>query len=168
MAVWQRTQTVWLLLLAVAATVIGLMLFPAYVLVTSQVNVSEVEADVARARVGEHDTTNKVLDAASDEARQIVAQAAEPELTTVLETIESLIPSGVEASAYALSRSGSEVAPVLVRGTASSRTVLATFRDALQAHPLIAKVDLPISNFAKERDISFSVTLTISSSTPTL
>lgn len=165
---WVRVVTAWLFLLAVAATVVGALLLPAYVLVTSQVRSSATEADSARARVGDHDTTTKVLDAAGEEARLIAASAQEPQLTHVIEMIEELIPSGVEATAYTLARQTGAVAPVLVRGTADTRTGLAAFRDALLGHPRIAKVDLPISNFAKDRDISFTVTITISSSTPAL
>lgn len=165
---WVRVVTVWLILLAVAATVVGVLLFPAYVLVTSQVNRSATEAEAARAEVGQHNTTTKVLDAASEEARLIVAGANNPLLTPVVDMIEEIMPEGVEATAYTLTRQGNAVAPVTLRGTASTRTTLAAFRDALLAHPRIAKVDLPISNFAKDRDISFTVTLTISSTTPAL
>lgn len=165
---WVRVVTVWLLLLAVAATVVGALLFPAYVLVTSQVNLSTTEADVARARVGEHDVTTKVLDAASEEARLIAVGAQDPRLTQVVEVIEEIIPAGVAAGSYTVTRQGGGVAPVILRGTATTRAALAAFRDSLLAHPRIARVDLPISNFAKDRDITFTVTLTISSSTPTL
>jgi hypothetical protein len=165
---WVRVVTAWLFLLAIAATVVGALLLPAYVLVTSQVNLSTTEADVARARVGEHGVTTKVLDAASEEARLIVTSAEDPHLTQVVETIESIIPAGVEATAYTITRQAGGVAPVTLRGIASTRTTLATFRDALLANPQIARVDLPISNFAKDRDISFTVTITVSSSTPAL
>lgn len=163
---WIRVLTTWLFLLAVAATVVGALLLPAYVLVSSQVSRSATDADLARARVGEHDTTTKVLDAAAEESRLVMAMSQTPELMGVVEMIEGLVPAGVEATSYTLARQSSWVAPVVLGGTASTRTALATFRDALLTHPKIVKVDLPISNFAKDKDISFTVTFTISSSTP--
>jgi hypothetical protein len=160
--------TAWLFLLAIAATVVGALLLPAYVLVTSQVKLSATEAERARAQVGEHTITTKVLDAAGEEARLISALALEPSLTKVVDTIETIIPTGVEVTTYTVARQADGVAPVALRGTATTRTALAAFRDALLAHPDIARVDLPISNFAKDRDIAFAVTLTMSSTTPSL
>ncbi|MBY0309745.1 hypothetical protein K2Q16_01200 [Patescibacteria group bacterium] len=165
---WVRVVTAWLSLLAIAATVVGALLFPAYVLVTSQVKSSAAEADKVRARVAELDTTTKVLDSATEEARMIVAAAQEPVLTEVVAIVEGLLPTGVEVSAYSLARLGAGVAPVVVRGTATTRSALASFREGLVNHPKIVKVDLPISNFAKDRDLIFTVTLTMSSTTPAL
>lgn len=164
---WVRVISAWLFLLAVAATVIGALLLPAFVLVTSQVATHQQAADEARARVEEHKTTAHVLTVASERADRILGLKRTTPLMSVVSVVEAAVPTGgVSISTYALLRVAGEVGLVRVDGEAATRLALAEFRDALLKNDLIAKVDLPISNFAQDRDIKFSLTLTIASSTP--
>jgi uncharacterized protein (UPF0210 family) len=48
---------------------------------------------------------------------------------------------------------------ISIYGTASSRERLLLFRQALEDNPFFQNVNLPISNFVKGADISFSLTL---------
>ena len=48
---------------------------------------------------------------------------------------------------------------VNISGTAPSREILLLFRESLEDDTLFKKVDLPISNFIKGRDIQFSLSL---------
>ena len=55
--------------------------------------------------------------------------------------------------------------PVNITGTATDRQSLASFRDRMLAHPLISEVNLPISNLATDKDIQFSITVTMTNQT---
>lgn len=46
---------------------------------------------------------------------------------------------------------------VIIQGKSPTREDLVAFRDNLEADPLVTSVDLPVSNLAKSRDISFSL-----------
>ncbi len=48
---------------------------------------------------------------------------------------------------------------ISIVGSAASRDKLSNFRDTLQADPDFEKVDLPISNFVKGKDIQFNLTI---------
>lgn len=64
------------------------------------------------------------------------------------------------AISYDVEKDGTK--QVSVQGFAQDRERLLLFRQALQNDPLFSAVDLPISNFVKEKDITFSLNLTTS------
>jgi hypothetical protein len=49
---------------------------------------------------------------------------------------------------------------VIVKGVAQTRDSLSRFTDALMKETTIAKVDVPVSNFAKDSNIAYSFTIT--------
>ena len=53
-----------------------------------------------------------------------------------------------------------------VAGTARDRQALIAFEDSLNASGRFAKVSLPVSNLARDKDIGFRVTLALKSPTP--
>lgn len=164
---WIRVATVWLFLLAVAAVLAGMFLLPSYVLVTSQVRSFAAEAEAAKASVAHSDGTARALVIASDQARLLMESEQTRRFTDLIAAISTAAGEGIVVREYNFARVAGSVAPVRVGGLAASRQSLAAFRDALVADPAFSAVDLPISNFAKDRDIVFSLTLTIASTTPT-
>jgi hypothetical protein len=107
--------------------------------------------------------------AANEQARLILESERAGLLINIIDAVEGAVAvSKVSVGRYDVSRHDGRVAPVVVTGLASSRAALAGFRDALLKSPLVAKVDLPISNFAQDRDIQFTLTITIASSTPSI
>lgn len=50
---------------------------------------------------------------------------------------------------------------VIIQGKSSTREALIAFKKSLEQNPLISKIDLPVSDLAKSKDISFSLNLTI-------
>lgn len=164
---WIRAVTVWLFLLAVGAVLAGAFLLPSFVLVTSQVRSFAVEAEEAKASVAHGDGTARALVVASDQARLLMEIERTKRFTEVIDVVSEAANEGIDVREYSFVRSAGGVAPVRVGGTAATRQSLAVFRDALLAQASVSAVDLPISNFAKDRDIEFSLTLTIASTTPT-
>ncbi len=55
---------------------------------------------------------------------------------------------------------GADGVRVSINGTARDRAALSAFARELENEPRFANIDLPISNFVKETDIDFSLTLT--------
>jgi len=163
---WVRVVTVWLFLLAVIAVLAGAFLLPSYVLVTSQVRSFAAQAEIAKALVAEGDGTARVLVVASEQARLLLEIEKTERFTTIIEAVKAAASNGIELNGYDFSRTTNAIAPVQVSGTAITRQAFATFRDALLEQSTIATVNLPISNFAKDRDIDFSLTLMVASSTP--
>lgn len=69
-------------------------------------------------------------------------------------------PVGVSINNFDLSSTGTSATStisVTMQGKASTRESLVTFRDRLAKDPLITKVELPVSDLAKSKDISYSI-----------
>jgi hypothetical protein len=164
---WVRVITVWLFLLTVAAMLTGAFLLPPYMLVTSQVRSFVAEAEAAKALVANGDVTARALIVAGDQARLLIEAERTPRFTAIIDELLQVVDEGIVVREYYFSRTASGVAPVQLGGVAATRQTLAAFRDALLAQPAVAAVDLPISSFAKDRDIEFMLTLTIASTTST-
>jgi hypothetical protein len=49
---------------------------------------------------------------------------------------------------------------MMITGSAATRTALQSFKEELASLPFVTSADLPISAFAKESDIPFSITVT--------
>jgi hypothetical protein len=77
---------------------------------------------------------------------------------------QTLEGNGINLNTINVSRGvNNSLGPVSISGRAVDRQALADFRDRLLAEDAIEVVDFPISNLAKDRDIDFSMTLTMSS-----
>lgn len=164
---WMRVASVWLVLAAMAACTVVAFLLPTYVLVNSQVQLYEASAQEASAQVASYDASAKALVAASQQARLIVEGARRRPVLSVYDTVRDIVDTyGVQVSSYQFVPKEAQISEVKIEGVADTRLSLAGFRDALAANPLIARVDLPISNLAKDRDISFSLSLVIATTTP--
>ncbi len=67
-------------------------------------------------------------------------------------------PADVSISRFSLSRNGSE-GTIYVSGLSAGRSELVSFGNRLSQTGLFSKVDLPVSNFAKETSINFSLSV---------
>jgi hypothetical protein len=159
---WVRVVTVWLFMIAIAAVVVAASFLPAFVLVTSQVsNYSAAVAEVEK-REAAGDTTARPLVVASEHARLIIEAERAGLLVPLVDMIDAIgSRAGVTIEQYQIERMATSVAPVRISGGAPSRAALVAFRDALLGTPTVASIDLPISSFAKDRDIDFSMTVTL-------
>ncbi len=164
---WLRVATILLFLVAVAALAVIAFLLPSYVLVTAQVQSFAAEVEIAKASVAHSDGTARMLVIAGDQARLLVQAEQTKRFSDIISAVSSKTVEGIEVTEYGFSRAGDALAPVRIGGTAATRQALAAFRDALLDHAEVTEVNLPISNFAKDRGIQFSLTITIASTVPT-
>lgn len=159
---WVRVLTVWLLLVSFSVVVGILVLWPPYVLVTTQVDVYAESADQASAKIATYENVSTDLIKASQQARIIVDSSKSFTMSKYIYLFESLQNPGIKMSEIKLLRTGTGIAPIALFGTASDRQMLADFRDRLLAEEEVSTVDLPISNLAKDKDINFSIIVEMS------
>jgi len=162
---WIRVFSTWLLLWAFALLCGAAILFPAYILVSSQVAVYEASAELASQKVADYETASVALVRASQQAREVVSQADVTPVSSYIELFTQLQGVEINISRLNLATQGNEMMPVNITGTATDRQSLASFRDRMLAHPLISEVNLPISNLATDKDIQFSITVTMTNQT---
>jgi hypothetical protein len=158
---WVRVLTVWFLLCAGALLLGIFVLVPSYVLISSQVAVYSQSAQQAAEKVVTYDNVSVGLVRASEQAAIIFEGKDTIALSQYVQRLTSLQNQNVRLTDVTINKTKNVVDPIQLAGEASSRQALAAFRDRLLAEPYITAVDLPLSNLAQDRDIIFSLTVSI-------
>ncbi len=154
---WLRVLSVWCMLLAAALVAAICIMLPPYVLINSQVSVYKASADEAARKIADYEEVSTMLVRASTQARMVIDESESELISEYLSTVESLEKPGIVLSEIRVARSATGFEPLFVAGVATDRQSLAAFRDRLLELETVSEVDLPLSNLAKDRDISFSL-----------
>lgn len=158
---WIRVGTVWLWLFITAMVVSILLLLPVYVLITTQISVYRDSANEAIEKMATFENVSLELAQATRQAQLIMSSDQQATLSELIYLFRSLEGQGVELSDVSMTRMATGIAPIAIAGLAVDRRSLSDFRDRLLASDRISTVDLPISNLARDRDIQFSMTVTL-------
>jgi len=158
---WVRVLAVWLILWGITLLVNAGLLWPVYVLVDSQTDAYEISAQLASEKVLNYENASTELVRASQQARYVVDESQISKLSTYITLLQNLQGEGVEFNRISITRGDQVITPISLSGVAESREALAAFRDRLLADEQIETVDLPINNLARDRDIGFSITITL-------
>jgi hypothetical protein len=158
---WVRVLSTWLLLWAFALMCGAAILFPAYILVSSQVAVYEESALLASQKVADYESASVALVRASQQAREVVQQNEALTVSSYLDLFTDLQGPDISISRLTLTQEGEEILPINITGSATDRQSLASFRDRMLDNAQITEVNLPISNLASDKDILFSITVTM-------
>jgi len=165
---WARVVVVWLYLVAAAAVIVGMLLFPAYILITSQIQAYEVSVTQATERIGAFEQGVALLSETSGHARLVAAMANTASVMSAYDRLSALEGQwDLDVAEYVVRQNDGVVRAVDVKGVAATRFVLTEYRDALRADPLVTKVDFPISSLARDRDIPFALLITLSAASST-
>ncbi len=159
---WIRVATVWAWLASAAAVLIAVVMLPVYVLVDAQIAAYIESADIASQKIASFESVSEELSLATQQAQLVVASSRDTQLSEIIYMFDSLEGSGISLSQVTVDRLPTGIPPVQLSGNAIDRQSLADFRDRLLAEDRIETVDFPISNLAKDRDISFTITVTLS------
>ena len=163
---WVRVISVWMFLVGTGFLVVVALLLPTYVLTRSQINVlSEVSSTVAE-KVTTYDASAVELQRASEQAAILVSAGTTTPFSTYLTLIEKSAGNEIQIRSIDFSRTGVGNGTVVLSGESKTRQALAYFRDVMESDGSSIKVDLPISNLIKERDIMFSMQMMIATTTP--
>lgn len=158
---WIRVLSTWLLLWAFAFVCGTAILFPAYILASSQVAVYEQSAALATQKVADYGSASAALIQASQQAHEIVQLSEVTPMSSYVDLFTSMQGTDIRIDRLNLTQVGFQIQPVQITGSASDRQSLASFRDRMLAHPLITEVNLPISNLATDKNIQFTITVTM-------
>lgn len=94
-------------------------------------------------------------------AQELQQTAQGSTASSVVRAVIAVPHPGIHIDHLSFTRKGEgQEATMIVAGVAASREVLRAYSGTLSLLPYVTKADLPISSFAKEADIPFSITLT--------
>lgn len=161
---WLRVLTVWSLIATVVAILFSVTFLPLYVLVDSKIDAYQESAAIASQKIASFQAVSKSLRQSTEQAQLVVVSTRENSLFATIEMFHSLEGqnSGIELSQMNVKKiAGGGFAPVLLSGEARDRQALSDFRDQLLEKEEVETVDFPLQNLAKDKDISFSITVTM-------
>lgn len=156
-----RAATVWFFLWSVAILLGMFILIPPYVLTHSQVSAYKDSAASASEKIANYETLSKELARSGTWAQMMKDNFSLTSTSEYIALFRSLERDGIEITQIVIKRGEKGVEPIVISGTADNRQALAAFRDNVMTQEMVASVDLPLSNLAKDRDIPFEVRVTI-------
>lgn len=158
---WVRVVTVWSLLVAIGCSMVALFFVPTFVLIESQLHVYAQTATQASTQQSTFATLQSSVAQANTIAQQLASDNNTQLFSTYITDINSLSNANVVVQGIQMQRTKGAVQTIMVTGTATTRATLAAFRDSLEAFPAFKTADLPLSNLAKDKDITFTITVTV-------
>ncbi len=133
-------------------------LVPSYVLVSARLSDAESRKSTL-AQGGDTvkiDETEKELDAIRQKITILGPISERVPVSTAIAQLFSRVPEGVVLSSFSIRRQGGAI---VVSGTAKNRETLVAFSKALEGDAFFKKVELPVSNFTKGKDVPFTMSL---------
>lgn len=161
---WIRVISLWALLASAAGLVLAVLVIPVYVLVSIQLNAQVTDVAVAEGERSSLVEAEAALRQAGIYARLVVSEEGLLPLTQHITLLNELAGGGISFTDYQYQQLATDNS-IIIKGEASTRADLATFRDRLEAQSDYTDIVLPISALIRETDIDFSITLTVASST---
>lgn len=147
------------------------LFFPSYILTRVRVEEARAEGEAVAATVGGKQDVGKIvgeLGVAAQIAREIGADLSAPSVHSLLKLLDGK-PTGIRVTEISFAAQGAAGAAdaaavgheLVLRGTARNRESLTSFNKFLSAQTQLSQVDIPISNFAKERNFEFTARVTV-------
>lgn len=158
-----RLATVTLLTLSFVVVAAGVMLVPSYLSFTQEARVKQTElAQLAGTlEAAEEKEVGARLAQLEADVTHLNRLSSQPTASGALRAVLTVSREGIslDSFAYTPNTTAGENSLVL-SGTATTRDALRRYNLALSALPFVSKSDLPISAYAKETELPFTITLT--------
>lgn len=165
---WLRVMSVWMFLIGTGCLIVAALLLPTYVQIWIQLNGLSELASASSDMVASYDISAQELIVASNQAKILNPPATSTPFSVYINNIETVSGSAVTLTAFTFVRPNIGETSISISGIARTRQDLANFRDSLSADTAYSRVELPISNLIKEKDLLFSMQLYLATSTSTL
>lgn len=154
-----RVGAVYCFLFSVVCVLLGIALVPMYVLVRAEINEVSLEA------VREQGTAEvlKNADATIAVTNNVLSQLSAKENTflvsTAIDEIQKLAPEGVTFATFYIDGAKDGAGKIQVQGASPTREKLALLKTALEASEMFQTVEVPISDLARDVNLSFTITI---------
>jgi hypothetical protein len=158
-----RLTTVGVFLLVVLVIIHGILLIPSYLYAHQEVATESTALD----RVSKSLATTQAqqvqsqLSTLQSEATYLTRLSSTPEASVTLRAILAVPHQGISLTGFSFTpASGGTPGTMTVSGIAATREELSSYDQALGALPFVSNANLPISDYAQESKIPFTITLT--------
>ena len=159
---WIRVVSVWLFMLSMVLALILALQLPTYILIKAYSQALDTQFDTAEAMQVEFDTLEDEVKTANELVAHLGEQGdASVRFSELVYELDGLASDTVVLTQFSMQREAGEVEVVNIIGEAANRTALSKFRDAVEGSERFISAELPISNLAKDKDIVFSMKITM-------
>lgn len=159
-----RLVTVALGLITLLVIIRGVMLLPAYLYVHGQAISEQAELDriASSASSAQEREINDQINAVKSDITYLGRLSSLPAASDAIRAILAVPHTGVTLTGftYTAPNATSKQAQLAITGTAQTRDALRAYVASLGQLDYVSSADLPISAYAKDSDIPFTVTLT--------
>lgn len=153
--------------LVIALTVVAAsLLLPTYVFLLDSVKAKQVRLESIQSTLSSTDEVaiSARLKALSDQATALSLLAAQPSPTRLVGNALTVPRTGVTLSGLSYKPLvGKTPATLSITGTAATRAALRAYQLAFQDMSFVKSANLPVSAYAQDTDIGFTITLTLQS-----
>lgn len=160
-----RLSVVVLVAITTLIAVAGLLLLPSYVLLIQEVATKEARlASIESTRSsGDEKTFSARLAGLSSDVAVLSALAGAPSGSTVIRNMLTISRPGITLSSFVFTpAAGKNPGTLGISGTAATRNALRAYQLALQSDPFATAANLPVSAYASDANIAFTITMTLS------
>jgi len=153
------------IVVTVLTFVAGLLLVPTYVFLTRSATAKEAQLANVEATLS---SANEValathLAALSSDTTRLVALGSAPSISATIRMVLAVPRPGVTLIGFTYTTATEKLRGKLaLSGVAASRDALRRYQLALQVAPFAATAELPVSAYAKDADISFTIIVNLS------
>jgi hypothetical protein len=162
---WKRVITVWLYLASAALVILTVFLLPTQVVLRSEIQTLTDIVNAGVDRVANYDISATELVEASGLARLLLENQATNTPSELINILTKHAGGTVVLSNFQFTKL-TTLGGITLSGMAQSRQALAQFRDTVTADAHFSAVNLPISNLIKDKDLLFSMEITLATTTP--
>jgi len=155
-----RMLIIYFVLASVLAIIAMVFSLPSYILAESRRGIVEEKLAVLEALIsGRQDKGSLEYVAAAKEKMSLLDLENSKHVSTLIERVIALAQGDVKLLSFSLVRRP-DIPPLLtIGGISPTRDTLVAFRRSLEKESSFSSVELPVSNFAKDKDIEFSIDL---------
>ena len=159
-----RLVVVSAVLVSVLILTAAVLLLPTYVFLAKSASAKETRLatiESALSSANEKDLSARLATLSGD-AAVLTTLASTPSASTILRTVLAVPRPGITLSGFSYTPSAKKVPSTLsISGTATTRDSLRSYQLVLQGTPSVLSAALPVSAYAKDTNIMFTITLTL-------
>ena len=159
-----RLGVVSIVFLTLLTAVAAILLLPTYVFLTESAHTKEARLAGIESTLSSSDQAalSAQLAALSDDAATLEALASAPSVSTTVRNVLAISHPGITLFNFAYAPPTSKSPSIFaISGMAATRDALRSYQVALQGAPFALSADLPVSAYAKDTDIPFTITMTL-------
>jgi len=142
----------------------ALLLLPTYVFLTGNAQAKEAHLITIKSTLSSADEValSARLKALSNDAAALLLLSKRPSASAIIRSALAVSRPGIILTGYIYTPiAGKNSNTLALTGVASARDALRNYQLALQNSPFALSADLPVSAYAKDADIAFTITITL-------